>query len=119
MKIKLLDILNSKEVLIKLGDTSFSDGLTSYKIARNIKKINPEIETFEVSKKNLIQKYGKKEGDTEPLPQKSIDEYNMQMNEILAQEVDIDVSFISPEKLSGISPFELMAIDWMLEAEQV
>lgn len=119
MKIKLLDILNSKDVLIKLGDTVFNDGLTSYKIARNIKKVNPEIETFELAKKNLIEKYGKKEGDTEPLPQKNIDEYNMQMNEILAQEVDIDVSFISPAKLSEISPFELMAIDWMLESEQV
>jgi len=118
VKIKLLDILNSKEVLKKLGDMAFNDGLVCYKIARNIKNINPEIENFEIIRKDLILKYGKKEGDTEPLSQENVDEYNKQINEILQQELEINILQIAPEKFSGISPVQLMSIDWMLESEQ-
>ena len=118
MKIKLFYILKSKDILEKLGSMKFDDGLTCYKIARNIKNINPELANFENIKKDLITKYGNKEGDNITVSQDNMDEYNKQINEILQQEIEINILPLSPEKLSGISPFDFLALDFMLVSEQ-
>jgi hypothetical protein len=119
VKIKLLDILNSKEVLGEMGKKKDFDGLTSYKVARNIRNINIELENFEKVKTELIRKYGeKKEDGSIEVLESNKDEYLKQLSEILQEEINIDVMQISPEKLFGVSPFELMSLDWMIEIEK-
>jgi predicted glycosyl hydrolase (DUF1957 family) len=119
VKIKLLDILNSKEVLGEMGKKKDFDGLTSYKVARNIRNINIELENFEKVKTELIRKYGeKKENGSIEVLESNKDEYLKQLSEILQEEINIDVMQISPEKLFGVSPFELMSLDWMIEIEK-
>jgi hypothetical protein len=118
MKIKAIDILNSKEVLTKLGSVKFEDGITSYKLIRNIKNIGFEMDNLERAKAELFIKYGTRDKDTTKIPDDKKDQFLKELNALLGMEVEIDILPISPEKISGFSPFELMPIDWMFEIEK-
>ncbi len=123
MKLKLLDILNSKNILEKLGERKDFDGLTTLKISRNIDKLNPERVKFDEVNRELIIKLGekkeveiegKKEERYQVLPT-NMDEYFKQLNEILQQEMEIDILLLDPIKITGFSPLELMAVQWMFQ----
>jgi len=122
MKVKLMGLLNSKPVLQKIGESKEYDGVTTYKIGRNIEMINPELIRFEKSQKDLFDKYAKtiKTEDGEEIkkvPSEKIDDANKELAEITESEVELDIMHISPEKLTGLSALEMMAIDWMLKLE--
>ena len=118
MKIKLFYILNSKDTLNILGAKSFNDGATCYKLARNIKNINIELDNFEKIKTELVKKYGeeKEDGNVQVTPSNK-DEYIKELNTILQREININIFPLNPEKIIGASPFQLMSIDWLLETE--
>jgi hypothetical protein len=105
VKIKLIDILNSIETLEKLNQERFEDGITSYRVARNIKNINIELEHIDKAKNMLIEKYGERE---------KRDTYNKEVNSLLEEEIELNILQISPAKLSGHSPMEFLSIYWML-----
>jgi len=118
MKIKAIEILNSKDVLTKLGSTKFEDGITSYKLIRNIKNIGFELDNLERAKTEVFLKYGTKEKDTTKIPNDKKDQFFKELNNLLGMEVEVDILLISPEKISDFSPFELMPVDWMFEIEK-
>jgi len=120
MKTKLLDIMNSKEPLLKLLDKDIDDGTTSYRIGRNIKNLSSEWQNFEDSRISLVKKYGgeaKEDGSMEVLPENK-GEYSKQINEILSQEIEVNVLPLNVEFLKGLSPISIMAIDWLLEIKK-
>ena len=119
MKVLLGKIINSKEVLIKIGNSSAYDAVTAYTVARNISLLNIELETFDKSRIELIKKYGEEQddGNTSVLKDK-IPEYNRELSELLNLEIEINITMINPEKLTGLTPFDMMAIDWMLELNE-
>jgi hypothetical protein len=119
VKIKLFYILKSKDTLNILGAKNFDDGITSYKLALNIKNLNIELNKFEKVKTELIKKYGKenKDGNTQVLPINK-DKYSKELDEILQRETDIDILFLDPSKIVGISPFQILSIEWMIKTEE-
>ena len=115
MKLKLIDMLNANDILEKLSIIKFADGVTSYKLLRNIKNISAELTHFYEIKNKLIEQYGNKKNDgSYEVPVSNRDEFMKQLNELLQQEVEINVLTINPEKLSGYSPVDFLAIDWMI-----
>ena len=124
MNIKLITLLDSKMVLEKMGNSKEYDGVTNYKIARNISVVNPELTNFEKAQNELIEKYGAKLKDKDGNETKemkvtsvNMDIFAKEVTEILETEFDLDILLINPEKITGLSPFEMMAIDWMLKLE--
>ena len=117
MKVKLLNIVNSKNAITKLGEKTSYDAKTAYRIARNIKEIISELENFEKAKGELFKKYGEKDGDDIKIKKENTDVFNKELSDILDIDVELDIIMINPEKLSGSSPFELLAVEWMLELE--
>jgi hypothetical protein len=116
VKIKLIDLINSREILIKLASSRLEDGLTSLKLARNTKNINAELKIFDDVRNNLLLKYGeKKENGMVEVSAFNAEEYNKQMKEILEQEIDIDILLLNPEKTPGFSAMELLPIEWIFE----
>lgn len=97
VKIKLIDILNSRDGLLKLANMKLDDKETILKLTDNIKKINPELFVFDETKKRLIE------------------EYNKKIIEILDHEIDVDIQLISPEKVNGLNALEMMALEWLFE----
>jgi len=122
MKVKLLDLLNSKPVLQIIGESKEYDGATTYKIGRNIDTVNPELIRFEKYQKELFEKYSEivvNESGEEArrIPDEKLNDANKDLDAITESEVELDIMYISPEKIIGLSPFEMMAIDWMLKLE--
>ena len=119
MKIRVVDIINSREVVTKIGQNTSYDAKTAYKLARNIKEISSELENFDKTRNNLIIKYGKenKEGNIE-VEKKNTEVFNKELSDVLGVEVELNIVTIDPEKLEGTSPFELLVIDWMLKVEE-
>jgi hypothetical protein len=119
VKLKISELLNSTAILDKLMSEQFDDGLIAYKLARNIKLIDNELIHYEAARKALLEKHGEKNKDNKlevPVPKR--DEFTKQLNEILAQEIDINILTINPEKLSCHSPLEFLSIEWMLEMNE-
>lgn len=114
MKIKLIVLLKSKDILEKVGCISFKDGLTSYRVYKNISNINKELENLEHFMNTLIEKYGEKQDDGSTKIVK-YDEYNKSLQPVLDEDVEIEITKINPETLNGLSPFDIMGIEWMLE----
>lgn len=116
MKIKLFNIVSVKKVFDKLLTTNFQEGETASKLAYNIKNINIELSKFEESRRNLIIKYGEKEGeDIIKVLDLKKDEYMKELNDLLQQEVEINITPIKVEKLCNVSPLDITLIDWMLD----
>lgn len=113
MKLKLIDLLNSVEILEKLKNEKFEDGVTTFKIARNIKRVNEELSLFYQAKESILTEFGIK--NNEKIPVEKRDEFTKAINNILAQTIDIDILQINPSKISGYSPMEILFIDWMLD----
>lgn len=92
MRIKVKDITNGFLSLKKLCDEKLPIK-TSYRLARLLKTIQQENETFEAERIKLLLEYGEP-SDDEPdivrVPNDRIDEVNGMLNELLDQEIHID-----------------------------
>ena len=123
MKIKLFRILKARKILSELGERKDFDGLTSLQISRNIDKIEPEGIKFDKANNDLIIKLGEKkeveiEGKKEEgyqVPPAKMDEYFKQLNEMTEIEIELDILLLDPARISGFSPMELLAIEWLFK----
>jgi hypothetical protein len=116
MKLKLVDILNAKDIINKLGNMTFRDGATAYKMMRNIRNITPELKDFDIVKNQIMDKYGTKLPDGSiQIPANKKDEYFKDINKLIEEEIEVNISLINPDEITDFAPFELMIIEWMLE----
>lgn len=120
MKLRLLNILNSKELLERLGKEKFPSKI-SYIIQRNIKNINNEFVSIEEQKKSLFIKYGEDRGNGnyEILNDKKEDFFK-ELNDLLSQEINIDILQISLNDFDfKLSPNEMGQIEWMFNLDEI
>ncbi|MDU8967559.1 MAG: hypothetical protein E7H39_17170 [Clostridium sp.] len=123
MKLRNEKIVNSIHVLSKLTNMDLNIKV-SYAIAKNISKIEKELEVYNKEKSKLINKYGEK--DEEGKLKKNEDEtvkiidtesWDKDIKELLEFENEIDIHKINEEDLfkcnCNITPGELMLIDYM------
>ena len=123
MKLSNEKIVNSITVLSKLTNMDLNIKV-SYAIAKNISKIEKELEVYNKEKSKLINKYGEK--DEEGKLKKNEDEtvkiidtesWDKDIKELLEFENEIDIHKINEEDLfkcnCNITPGELMLIDYM------
>jgi hypothetical protein len=114
MKLVIEQIINSKDVLKNLGSQKMNASI-AFKIQRNIRKLNPEIENFQTVMKDIVEKYSDKKDNYFEVRESERNEYQKELNELLKEEVEVDISQINIDDFSNIqlTPFELMQIDWM------
>jgi hypothetical protein len=128
VKIKLYNILyllnkDGTDVLSKMAKTSFDDGVTIFRVMKNIQNIAAELKSFEAIRQGVVEKLGVENKETQKIeilpntPQ--MEEYLKQMNAMAQDEIDINIFMLNPEYLKGFTPVELMQIDWMLIQEEV
>jgi hypothetical protein len=123
VKLRNEKIVNSIHVLSKLTNMDLNIKV-SYAIAKNISKIEKELEVYNKEKSKLINKYGEK--DEEGKLKKNEDEtvkiidtesWDKDIKELLEFENEIDIHKINKEDLFkcnfNITPGELMLIDYM------
>ena len=113
----LLGNLTHKQLPIKV----------SYAIAKNIYKIEKELEMYNKERQKLIDKYCLKDEEGNLIDENNqfkiadgnLESWNKDMNELLDIEIDINIHKFSKDDLfnsnCNITPAELMLIDYMIE----
>lgn len=114
----LLATLTCKQLPIKI----------SYAIAKNVSKIEKELEIYNIEKQKIIDKYCLKdekgnnaidENNQFKIDDNNLEDFNKDINVLLDIEVDVDIHKINKDDLFNsncdITPAELMAIDYMIE----
>ena len=113
----LLGNLTHKQLPIKV----------SYAIAKNISKIEKELEIYNKERQKLIDKYCLKDEEGNLIDENNqfkiadgnLEAWNKDMNELLDIEIDINIHKFSKDDLINsnckITPAELMLIDYMIE----
>jgi Protein of unknown function (DUF1617) len=124
MIIKNEKLANSVEVLSKLTTMDLNIKV-SYAIAKNISKIEKELEVYNKEKAKLIDKYCEKDkegnlkidkdGNTKIIDQEN---WSKDFKELLQIENEIDIHKINEEDLfkcdnANITPGELILVDYM------
>ena len=125
MKIK--DILECKETLIKLNTISGLPSVVASRIGKNIKAIDTEMQEYDEVRVKLLKDVALKDENGEPIINKETNNYDIPQDQLqkIIQEIDnlqneeisIDIKKVSIEDISqaGLSPKELMSIEFMLE----
>lgn len=121
------DILNSMEALNKLNNAHGMSSVVAFRIGKNIKAIESEVKVFDDVRTKLLEELANKDENGEPIINKETNNYDIPQNQLqkIIQEIDnlqneeisIDIKKVSIEDISqaGLSPKELMSIEFMLE----
>ncbi len=142
MKVRLGDIINSQEVMVKIFSAPIESAKTSYRVVRLKKEIVGIIEDFEKVRIECIERYAVPDVDTpsawsfckkdeegkpikDEIDQNAIDQFNKEMVELLETEQEINHSLqeLDHEEINKsldkpLSPDEAFAIAWCLEELQ-
>lgn len=120
MKVKIQDIVAAAPTIQKLSGISLPVKV-SYNIARNLKKIQRELEPFEKARIELVRKHGNEDEEGKlVVKEENMQEFYKEMTELLEEEIEIDIRSIDIEGLAKIelSPTEMQLIDFMLAIEE-
>ncbi|OSB07978.1 hypothetical protein B2H97_16040 [Paraclostridium bifermentans] len=113
-----LGTLTNKQLPIKV----------SYAIAKNVSKIEKELEIYSKERQKLVDKYCIKdekgnnkidENNQLKIDDENLDDWNKSINELLDIEIEIDIHKFNINDLLNsnldITPSELILIDYMIE----
>ena len=121
IKVKLSELLDSTETLKKLSQKDFKAKL-AWSISRLLKAAEQEIQEFNDTRMNLINKYGEKgddgqlvtddKGNCRIVPE-SIQEFSNELNELINTEVEINANPIDIELLEDLefTPAEMSQLE--------
>lgn len=116
MKMKLSQIIGAHDPLRRLAGEKFPANI-AYRIQRNLRTIEPEVVAYNKSRNELIKtKYGEKSDEGYRVKPDKIEAFTNEINEMLAEEVDVNIVTIEFEWLREISPLDMMALDWMFDS---
>ena len=121
-KLKLGQIVNTISLLAQLSTTKLPIKV-SYAVAKNVNKLEKELDFFNIEKNKMMDKYCEKNDDgtlkiseegNAKILDKHLDDWNKEYNELL----DIDIDKVQISKLDDaiqFTPNDLLKIEFMLE----
>jgi len=127
MKLYLRQLVSARESLQQFGGEKLPVKL-AYRIQRNLRKINNELQDFEEARLELVRKYGKQneKGFMEVVPE-NMEAFNADLKTLLDEEVDVDIQSIPIQDLAdvqtkeglpnAVAPLLLMNLDFMFDGE--
>jgi len=125
MKLSNEKLVNSISVLSKLTNMELNIKV-SYAVAKNINKIEKELEVYNAEKAKLMDKYCEKDEDGKLNTDENgtvnildTENWNRDIKELLSLENEIDIHKINEEDLfkceCSITPGELMLVDYLFQ----
>jgi len=114
MKVKIGTIVSTAEPLGKIMSQSMPIA-TSFRLKEILGKLQEVLNTYDESRKELIEKHGK-DGEIKP-ESKNFPKFVSELEELLATETKVDIEKVAQSSLSKVevSPTDLMALDWLIE----
>ena len=124
MKLTLKQLVLAHNTIKELNTTKGLKGSVAYKIAKNYKLIEDEMEPYLKTEQAVVQKYALKDDNGEYrvsnnqylFSTQDIETVQNELNEIQTEEVEIDIKTISLDDLEdvGLSGEQLINIEFML-----
>lgn len=124
MEVKLKKLINSKYVLLELGNTKGLSGIVSYSILKNIKNINRELDVYDKARIKICEENADKDAKGNPIiknnsydmDEKILAFVNSEIEKLKEEIIDIDIKKINITDIdkAGLSAFEIESIDYML-----
>lgn len=124
---KLSVLVNSTEALKILNESRSLSGATAYKIAKNVKKIEEELKSYQEGKNVIINKYCSKDDKGEniilngnyDIPNETMDAFNNDLLDLLDTESDIEIRLLSVSEVenASLSPAHFALLDFLIDAE--
>jgi hypothetical protein len=127
IKVKISELIDSISTLQKLAQKDFKAKL-AWSIARLLKAAEAEIQSFNDTRMDLIRKYGEKDDNGElitdekgncTLVKDKVQDFNAELNELLASEIEINANPINIEMLEDLdfTPAEMSVLEPFVEFE--
>ena len=125
IKVSLNDILNSTDTFQKIMQQSFKGSL-AFKIARLVRELSKEIETFNGQRQKILNEYCIKDengnlkqfenGNVQVIPEK-LDSFNTEFNGLLATEIEVNADKLPIDSIDSfdITPQEMLTIEMFFE----
>lgn len=123
MKVKNIQLVNSIATLNKLLTCELNIK-TQFNLDKNVKEIDKILESYNASRKKLIEKYCDKDEEGKPKIidnqytfKENLDEFNKEFNELNSIESDIKIIKFSIDELEGVkvNSTELASISYMIK----
>lgn len=104
------------EGLRRLADAELPASV-SFKLARTIRKVSAELETFNKTRMGLFEKLGEKTGDSYRIPAEKMDEFAKELQGLLAVEIELDVKPLKLAELNGcnLRPRDMLDLERFVE----
>lgn len=126
IKVTIYDLLNANPVLHTLRGKSMV-GPCAFAIARLIREVHKELETYDQSRMEIITEYAEKDengnmkvidGNVQIKPDK-LDECKQKIHECAIQEVELNASLLIPEWFNEVSltADEAMALEPLMNLD--
>lgn len=122
---RIVDLLMARETLQKLGSVEGLNSIIAYKIAKNIKTIDKELSTYDETRIKIVKEYADKDDEGNPvvvnnqyqLEEDNVVKVNQEIAEVQQLETNVDISTVALGDIekAGLSPLEIMSIEFMLE----
>lgn len=116
MKLKLSQIVENEVSLSKLGEVKFPTKV-SFKIARLVDKIAPDLKNYYKQKQELLEKYGKqeeKEGKVfYSFETDKAETFTKEIEDLLSLEIDVDFEPINITEIGDIEIEPKLLISWV------
>lgn len=116
---KLLDLVTAREALQRLVSLELP-AATSFQIARTMRPINAELQTYEQARVALVQRFGQDNGKGQTIvPPDKFVEFNIEHQTLLDVELKLDITPLSPDVLGEVAmtPGDLMALYFLFDDE--
>lgn len=125
MKLKLGTLVKSKDILIKLNNTEGFDSIIAYRIFKNSKAIDVELNTYSKYQAKIVHKYCERDEKGNPVVDNGhyfIKDNNKllyvsEIEQLFNEDVEINIAKISVESISKacLTPVQIGLIEFMLE----
>lgn len=127
--IKIMDLVNGTPALQKLADAPLKAKL-AWQISRILKVVDTEMQSFNETRMQLINKYGEKDesgelitdeqGNCRIMPDKLID-FTNEINELVSTEIEINANKIKMENLDDVNftPGEMATLEPFIEIDDI
>lgn len=121
---KLYQLVESNDSLKKLNTAEGLPFKTALSIARDINKIDEVLEVYDNKRKQLIEKYGKKDDNGNLVTEngnamlKDSNAFANDYNKMVLEDVDLDITKIKEDDLAsvkGLTPSDIQNIYFLLD----
>lgn len=132
MELTLKTLLGATQALADLANTRGLPSVVAYRIARNVKAIDKELEIYNEQRKKLLEEKANKDENGEPImkdgpngnyydiPNDLMEQFNKELDGLQKETVDIDIKKVTIQEIDNaqLSAFQINALEYMIDFEE-